>query len=990
MQDDYLDCEAYGGHEQSEKHKGFSTFEKEGEFYFAMLDLDGEVRMRSEGYKSEAARDNGIESVLKNRKIRERYSIIEEEGKFYLSLKAGNHQEIARSCSYKSKTAARKAMFAWKKKRATAKKSTHVEDYLDCEKYKGHPRSETYPEFNTFKEGDEFYFTLLGEKDEILLRSEGYTKDRSRDNGIKSVTKNREIEKRFLVRKRKGQYFLTLKAGNHQEIGRSCPCDTEAAALIIKDKIMGVKADRNLDDYLDCPSYKGHERLKEHSDFSTFNHDGESYFAMLAKDNDVIFRSEGYKSEKARDNGIQSVLKNKEIEERYSVVEGDGKYFLTLKAGNHQEIARSCPCDSEAAAWAWKDAIFALGANGNLDDYLDCHLYKGHERTEHTPDFSTFEKDGEHYFAMLDKDDEVFFRSEGYTTEKARNNGILSVIKNREIEKRYHVIEDEGKHYLTLKAGNHQEIARSCSYGSAAAATAAMFYWKEKNKAASIDEYLHCDEYKNHVRSDIHSDFSTFEKDGEHYFAMLDRDGGVILRSEGYTTTKARDNGIQSVLKNREVEGRYSVLQDRHHYFAILKAGNHQEIGRSCPYLDEAAALASMTAWHPYEATAPTPKKREDNYLKCDLYKGHERHAEYSNFSTFEHEGEHYFTFLDKDDEVVLRSEGYTTTSARDNGIKSVIKNWPIEERRSVIEKFGHYFVILKAGNHQEIGRSCPKSDEAGALLLFGPLAGVAATALVPPIVVPPVVPEPEIVAEETPPPPPPPAPEPEPVPIADPAPVAAAGASGCMRFWWLLPLLLLLLGLLWLLMRGCGGDGQTAVVPPVVPEMKKEESTLSQNDDKAVSVAPPAKEVAPEPEPPANLVVKLESIFFDYNKYGLRTKSKQELDKMADILLKNEKYTGELLAHTDYRGSLEYNQWLSRKRATAAKDYLVAKGVPANRIKWRNFGENDPIAKNELNGQENEQGMQFNRRVELRILDGSKNLNQIEEIKIPDNLKVK
>ncbi len=984
MQDDYLDCEDYNGHDQSKKYKGFSTFEKEGEFYFAMLDLSGGVRLRSEGYKSEAARNNGVESVLKNRKIRERYSILEEDKKFYLILKAGNHQEIGRSCSYKSKTAARKAMFAWKRKSSSAKKAAHVEDYLDIEAYKGHDRLEKYPDFSTFKVKDEFYFAMLDKDDKVLLRSEGYTKEKSRDNGIESVLKNKVIEKRYVAKRNKGEYFLCLKAGNHQEIGRSYPMESKEAAYLLRDRILGVKSEKAVDDYLECGMYKGHARTEDHPDFSTFSQKDEHYFAMLDKDDEVFFRSEGYTTEKARDNGINSVTKNRDLEKRYSVAEEDGKYFLCLKAGNHQEIARSCSYDSKekalAAMFYWKEKNTA---NRNVDDYLTCHLYQGHERLEHSPDFSTFQREGEHYFAMLDKDDEVFFRSEGYSSESAMINGIRSVLKNRELEKRYSVIEDDGKHYLILKAGNHQEIARSCRYDSEAAAMAAMFDWKKKARA-NVDDYLHCEKYRNHVRSDIHSDFSTFDHEGEHYFAMLDRDGGVILRSEGYTTIKARDNGIQSVLKNREVEGRYSVVQDGHHYFAILKAGNHQEIGRSCPYMDEAAALASMTAWHPYETSEPAPVRREDNYLKCELYKGHGRSAAYPDFSQFEHEGEYYFTFLDKDDEVILRSEGYTTEAARDNGIRSVKKNWEIEERRSVLEKFGHYFVILKAGNHQEIGRSCPKKDEAGALALFGGLAGVGAAAVVPPVVVPPPPPEPEPepVAAVVPPPVAP-EPEPEPVAVVDPVPAAAASSNGCMRFWWLLPLLLLLLLLLWLLMRGCGGE-TTAVVPPVAPEVKEEVAAETPKEE----VAPAPKE---EPKPTATVVeTGLESIFFDYNKYGLRPKSKQELDKMAKILLSDNSYTGELLAHTDFRGSVEYNTWLSRKRAEAAKNYLIAKGVPESRIKWRNFGENNPIAKNEVNGEENEQGMQYNRRVELRILKAGKDVGKVENIDVPDNLKVK
>lgn len=106
------------------------------------------------------------------------------------------------------------------------------------------------------------------------------------------------------------------------------------------------------------------------------------------------------------------------------------------------------------------------------------------------------------------------------------------------------------------------------------------------------DDYLSLKSYEGHQRSEENPDFSTFEKDGEFYFAMHDKNGNVVLRSEGYTSEKGRDNGINSVTKNREVEGRYSIEEFMKKFFVILKAGNHQEIGRSGAYNSMALAQA--------------------------------------------------------------------------------------------------------------------------------------------------------------------------------------------------------------------------------------------------------------------------------------------------------------------------------------------------------------------------------------------------------------
>jgi len=106
QQNDYLGLNSYEGHNKSADHSDFSVFEHEGEFYFAMLDSNGQVVLRSEGYSSASGRDNGINSVVKNRAVDGRYSIEESNGKFYVVLKAGNNQEIARSAAYGSMAAA--------------------------------------------------------------------------------------------------------------------------------------------------------------------------------------------------------------------------------------------------------------------------------------------------------------------------------------------------------------------------------------------------------------------------------------------------------------------------------------------------------------------------------------------------------------------------------------------------------------------------------------------------------------------------------------------------------------------------------------------------------------------------------------------------------------------------------------------------------------------------------------------------------------------
>jgi|SRR4051812_30868817 len=74
-------------------------------------------------------------------------------------------------------------------------------------------------------------------------------------------------------------------------------------------------------------------------------------------------------------------------------------------------------------------------------------------------------------------------------------------------------------------------------------------------------------------------------KDGQHYFNLVATNGQVILSSEGYTTTSAMNNGIESVKKNAPEDGRYDREESKNGKFYFnLKASNGQAIGKSQMY----------------------------------------------------------------------------------------------------------------------------------------------------------------------------------------------------------------------------------------------------------------------------------------------------------------------------------------------------------------------------------------------------------------------
>lgn len=136
----------------------------------------------------------------------------------------------------------------------------------------------------------------------------------------------------------------------------------------------------------------------------------------------------------------------------------------------------------------------------------------------------------------------------------------------------------------------------------------------------------------------------------------------------------------------------------------------------------------------------------------------------------------------------------------------------------------------------------------------------------------------------------------------------------------------------------------------------------------------------------PDELPTSLSSIFFDFDKYGIRPDARQRLDNLVATLNANPTYSTRLLGHTDAKGTNNYNDNLSLNRARAAKRYLISQGIAASRIQIENFGELKPIAKNALeDGTDTEEGRQFNRRVELVVLTPTGDeLNLVDPIEVP------
>ena len=266
-------------------------------------------------------------------------------------------------------------------------------------------------------------------------------------------------------------------------------------------------ANRNLDEYQPKRFYTQNTKARENR-FAKFEKDGAYYFALY-QHGEIVMLSQSYKGIAGRDNGIESVKKNRRIAKRYRFDNrSGGKYGFGLYAGNGQEIAISANLSSRAEAERVagrlngsvkkaaakpkaapkkktapkKKAVAAKAAPkkraaNDEDNYKRLSFYERQTKGRKNGIEKFKGDDGEYYFAHFENG-KIRLISESYPTTTARDTGAASVEKNIKLEKRYDYRGPlkNGKYEYRLKAGNGKEIARSIWYGSAATAATGAAY----------------------------------------------------------------------------------------------------------------------------------------------------------------------------------------------------------------------------------------------------------------------------------------------------------------------------------------------------------------------------------------------------------------------------------------------------------------------------------------------------------------------------------
>lgn len=135
----------------------------------------------------------------------------------------------------------------------------------------------------------------------------------------------------------------------------------------------------------------------------------------------------------------------------------------------------------------------------------------------------------------------------------------------------------------------------------------------------------------------------------------------------------------------------------------------------------------------------------------------------------------------------------------------------------------------------------------------------------------------------------------------------------------------------------------------------------------KEVSV-PDSAPVAKKEEIKVGAVIKLDNVYYDYDKFNIRSDAARELDKVVELMMKYPSLELELRSHTDARGSDSYNLQLSQNRAESAVRYIISRGIDSERLIAKGYGETELV-----NGCANgvdcpDARHQENRRTEIKI----------------------
>lgn len=152
---------------------------------------------------------------------------------------------------------------------------------------------------------------------------------------------------------------------------------------------------------------------------------------------------------------------------------------------------------------------------------------------------------------------------------------------------------------------------------------------------------------------------------------------------------------------------------------------------------------------------------------------------------------------------------------------------------------------------------------------------------------------------------------------------------------------------------------------PTVVTEKEPEPVVIQKVEEKPCYTLDEIMQLVADKQPiVGKTICAIEQINFAFGKSEINQSSYGYLDKIA-VLMKQSNIHMEIKGHMDNVGKEDFNLELSKKRAKAVYDYLIKKGIDANRLSYSYYGMSKPITTNDT-----EEGRKINRRVEFEILN--------------------
>jgi outer membrane protein OmpA-like peptidoglycan-associated protein/tetratricopeptide (TPR) repeat protein len=120
-----------------------------------------------------------------------------------------------------------------------------------------------------------------------------------------------------------------------------------------------------------------------------------------------------------------------------------------------------------------------------------------------------------------------------------------------------------------------------------------------------------------------------------------------------------------------------------------------------------------------------------------------------------------------------------------------------------------------------------------------------------------------------------------------------------------------------------------------------------------------------PLEKPRKGSTIRLRNVFFEFDRADIKPESEVELLEVVRLLQAHPKWKVEVQGHTDSVGTAMYNQQLSQRRAEAVRQFLIQRGIKAERIQAKGYGSSRPIAPNTT-----EEGRALNRRTEILFIE--------------------